>query len=164
MEKKIVIINGSGGVGKDTFVEFCSEFANVKNISSVDKVKEAAKVLVNWNGEKDEKSRKFLSDLKKMSIDYNNYPMVYIKEQAAEFKQNEEQTIMFIHIREKSEIQKVKEEVGAKTLLITSTRVEKITTNASDANVEDYNYDCYISNDGTLEELKEKAKKFVMEG
>ena len=164
MEKKIVIINGSGGVGKDTFVEFCSEFTNVKNISSVDKVKEAAKVLVNWNGEKDEKSRKFLSDLKKMSIDYNNYPMVYIKEQAAEFKQNEEQTIMFIHIREKSEIQKVKEEVGAKTLLITSTRVEKITTNASDANVEDYNYDCYISNDGTLEELKEKAKKFVMEG
>lgn len=164
MEKKIVIINGSGGVGKDTFVEFCSEFANVKNISSVDKVKEAAKVLVNWNGEKDEKSRKFLSDLKKMSIDYNNYPMVYIKEQADEFKQNEEQTIMFIHIREKSEIQKVKEEVGAKTLLITSTRVEKITTNASDANVADYDYDCYISNDGTLEELKEKAKKFVMEG
>ena len=115
MEKKIVIINGSGGVGKDTFVEFCSEFTNVKNISSVDKVKEAAKVLVNWNGEKDEKSRKFLSDLKKMSIDYNNYPMVYIKEQANEFKQNEEQKIMFIHIREKSEIQKVKEEVGEKT-------------------------------------------------
>lgn len=164
MEKKIVIINGSGGVGKDTFVEFCSEFTNVKNISSVDKVKEAAKVLVNWNGEKDEKSRKFLSDLKKMSIDYNNYPLVYIKEQADEFKQNEEQTIMFIHIREKSEIQKVKEEVGAKTLLITSNRVEKITTNVSDANVSDYNYDCYISNDGTLEELKEKAKKFVMEG
>lgn len=164
MEKKIVIINGSGGVGKDTFVEFCSEFANVKNISSVDKVKEAAKVLVNWNGEKDEKSRKFLSDLKKMSIDYNNYPMVYIKEQADEFKQNDEQQIMFIHIREKSEIQKVKEEVGAKTLLITSNRVEKITTNVSDANVADYDYDSYISNDGTLEELKEKAKKFVMEG
>lgn len=164
MEKKIVIINGSGGVGKDTFVEFCSEFANVKNISSVDKVKEAAKVLVNWNGEKDEKSRKFLSDLKKMSIDYNNYPMVYIKEQANEFKANETEKIMFIHIREISEIEKVKDEVGAKTLLITSSRVQKITTNSSDANVADYNYDCYISNDGTLEELKEKAKKFVMEG
>ena len=54
MDKKIVVINGSGGVGKDTFVEFCSEFAKVKNISSVDKVKEAAKVLVNWNGEADE--------------------------------------------------------------------------------------------------------------
>ena len=53
MEKRIIIINGSGGVGKDTFVEYCSEFTNVKNISSVDKVKEAAKILVGWNGEKD---------------------------------------------------------------------------------------------------------------
>ena len=53
MEKRIVIINGSGGVGKDTFVELCGKFVEVKNISSVDKVKEAARILVNWNGEKD---------------------------------------------------------------------------------------------------------------
>ena len=49
MSKEIVIINGSGGVGKDAFVEFCNEFTCVKNISSVDKVKEAAKILVGWN-------------------------------------------------------------------------------------------------------------------
>ena len=55
MSKEIVIINGSGGVGKDAFVEFCNEFTCVKNISSVDKVKEAAKVLVNWDGTKDDK-------------------------------------------------------------------------------------------------------------
>ena len=80
MNKKIVIINGSGGVGKDTFVDFCKEFTNVRNISSVDKVKEAAKILVNWNGEKDEKSRKLLSDLKRISVEYNDYPNVYIKD------------------------------------------------------------------------------------
>ena len=62
--KEIVVINGSVGVGKDTFVQFCAEYAPIMNISSVDKVKEAAKVLAGWNGEKDEKSRKFLSDLK----------------------------------------------------------------------------------------------------
>lgn len=164
MDKKIVIINGSGGVGKDTFVEFCSEFANVKNISSVDKVKEAAKILVNWNGEKDEKGRKFLADLKQISIDYNNYPMTYIKEQADEFKKNDGQDIMFIHIREINEIEKVKELLNAKSLLITSNRVAKILTNSADANVDQFNYDYYIKNDGTLEELKEKAKSFVMEG
>ena len=164
MNKKIVIINGSGGVGKDTFVEFCSEYAKVKNISSVDKVKEAAKILVNWNGEKDEKSRKFLADLKKMSIDYNNYPITYIKEQAEEFLKNEEQEIMFIHIREISEIAKVKELLDAKSLLISSNRVEKIVSNTSDANVENFEYDYYIQNDGTLDELKLKAEKFVMEG
>jgi len=163
MNKKIIIINGSGGVGKDTFVGLCSEFAKVKNISSVDKVKEAAKILVNWNGEKDEKSRKFLADLKQISIDYNNYPITYIKEQAEEFKNNDDQDIMFVHIRECSEIEKVKELLNAKSLLITSTRVEKILTNSSDANVENIKYDYYIKNDGTIDELKEKAKQFVME-
>ena len=62
MDKKVIIINGTGGSGKDTFVEFCSEFKNVMNISSVDKVKEAASILVGWNGEKDEKSMKLLVD------------------------------------------------------------------------------------------------------
>ena len=164
MNKKIIVINGSGGVGKDTFVEFCGEFANVKHISSVDNVKEAAQILGNWNGEKDDKSRKLLVDLKQLSIDYNDYPMLYIKQEAEKFRENEEQKMMFVHIREISEIKKVKDLLNAKTLLITSTRVPKITTNQSDANVEQYEYDYYISNDGTLEELKEIAKQFVMEG
>ena len=161
MKKEIVIINGSGGVGKDTFVEFCQEFARVKNVSSVDKVKEAAKILVGWNGDKDDKSRKLLVDLKQLSIDYNDYPMTYIKQKAEEFLENEDQDMMFIHIREISEIEKVKNMLDAKTLLITSSRVAKITTNNSDANVDKYEYDYYISNDGTLEELRDKAKNFV---
>ena len=164
MEKRIVIINGSGGVGKDTFVEFCSEFTGVKNISSVDKVKEAARVLVGWNGEKNEKTRKLLSDLKQLSVDYNNYPLVYIRNQTKEFMEDQSQTIMFIHIREGSEIEKTKNDIGAKTLLITNNRVEKIATNKSDANVENFQYDYYIENNGTLDELREKARKFVMEG
>lgn len=162
MNKKIIVINGSGGVGKDTFVEFCSEFAKVKNISSVDKVKEAAEILVGWNGEKDDKSRKLLVDLKQLSIAYNDYPITYIKNEADDFLANPEQQIMFVHIREISEIKKVKEILKAKTLLITSSRVEKILTNQSDANVDQYEYDIYMTNDGTLEELREKAKQFVL--
>lgn len=161
MSKKIFIINGSGGVGKDTFVEYCSKFVATKNISSVDKVKEAAKVLVGWNGEKDEVSRKLLVDLKRLSIDYNDAPTKYIQKEANEFMQEEKQQIMFIHIREISEIQKVKELLDAKTLLVTNARISKILTNSSDANVEQYEYDYYIANDGTLEELEETAKKFV---
>ena len=161
MSKEIVIINGSGGVGKDAFVEFCNEFTCVKNISSVDKVKEAAKVLVNWDGTKDDKSRKLLVDLKRLSIEYNDYPAKYIEEQANEFKANDEQQLMFVHIREIEEIKKIKALLNAKTLLITSSRVAKITTNSSDANVEEYDYDYHIKNDGTLEDLKEQAKEFV---
>ena len=102
-----------------------------------------------------------LVDLKQLSIDYNDYPMTYIKQEAEEFLENEDQDMMFIHIREISEIEKVKNMLDAKTLLITSSRVAKITTNNSDANVDKYEYDYYISNDGTLEELRDKAKNFI---
>lgn len=158
--KEIVVINGSGGVGKDTFVEFCREFTSVMNISSVDKVKEAASVLAGWNGEKDEKSRKFLSDLKDLGIKYNNAPLRYISNMAEEFEKSENQ-LMFVHIRESEEIEKCKNKLKAKTLLITNKNVGSILTNVSDRDVDKYQYDYHISNDGTLEELREKAKEFV---
>lgn len=156
----MIVINGSGGVGKDTFIEYCSEFAKVKNISSIDKVKEAAKILVDWNGEKDEKSRKLLVDLKALSMEYNDAPFEYIKKQKQEFEQGEE-NILFVHVREISEIKKIKEELKAKTVLITNRNIPIITSNSSDANVLQFEYDYRIENDGTLEQLREKAKEFI---
>lgn len=160
MKKNVIIINGTGGSGKDTFVQLCSEFAKVTNISSVDKVKEAASILVGWNGEKDEKSRKLLVDLKQLSIEYNDYPTKYIKEQYEIFKNNESQ-YLFIHIREIDEIEKTKNLLNAKTLLLTNPRVALITSNDSDGKVYNYEYDYVIKNDGTFEDLKEKAKEFI---
>lgn len=162
MEKKIVIINGTGGAGKDTFVTFCSEIEKVLNISTVDKVKEAAKILVGWNGEKDEISRKLLVDLKKISIDYNDAPTKYVLEMAEQFRKSEN-NLMFIHIREIDEIEKTKNLLNAKTLLITNPRVKLITSNNSDGKVNEYTYDYYIENDKTLEDLKNKAIEFVDE-
>ena len=34
MNKNIVVINGTGGSGKDTFVEYVSKYAKVYNFSS----------------------------------------------------------------------------------------------------------------------------------
>ena len=162
MKKMIIIINGTGGSGKDSFVSFCGEFVKVLNVSAVDKVKEAAKILVGWNGEKDELSRKFLSDLKRLSIDYNDAPTKYIESMAEQFK-NSDEDIMFVHIREIDEIKKAKKLLKAKTLLITNPRVELITSNDSDKNVNEYKYDYYVSNDGTLEDLREKVEQFIKE-
>lgn len=158
--KEILIINGSGGVGKDTFVEFCEKYSNVKNISSVDKVKEAARVLTGWDGTKDEKSRKLLVDLKQLGIEYNDAPFKYILESAEQFRNTDEE-VMFVHIREISEIEKVKRAIKAKTVLVTNKNVEIITSNESDKNVMNYDYDYYIRNDGTLEDLDNMAKAFV---
>ena len=72
-----------------------------------------------------------------------------------------ENDIMFVHIREPEEIKKVVDRVGALTLLITSNRVEVITSNGSDARVYEYEYDDVISNDGTIDDLSNKAMSYV---
>ena len=70
---------------------------------------------------------------------------------------------MFIHIREIGEIEKTKKLLNAKTLLVTNPRVELITSNDSDGKVNDYNYDYYISNEGTLNDLRKKAEQLINE-
>jgi len=158
--KEIIIINGTGGSGKDTFVTYCSEHIKTVNISSVDKVKEAANILVGWNGEKDEKSRKLLVDLKRLSIEYNDSPSNYIVKKAKEFEESDNE-LMFIHIREIAEIKKIKNIINAKTLLVKNPKVKLILSNESDANVNNYEYDYVLLNNGTLVDLQKKARDFV---
>lgn len=156
------------GVGKDTFVKFVSDelndimkrFHTVSNFSSVDKVKDIARE-IGWNGEKTEKDRKFLSDLKALTNDYCDMPFKSMKNKVNEFLENKENTILFLHIREPDEINRVVEEFRAKTILIVRDSVNHIISKISDKNVFDYNYDFVIKNNGTLDELKNKAKEFV---
>lgn len=159
MNKSIVIINGSGGVGKDTFVRLAAKHAKVMNFSSVDRVKEAAMVL-GWRGGKTERDRKFLSDLKDLSSAYNDYPMQSMRERVSAFY-NSNAEILFLHIREPEEIERAKKEFNAKTLLIGRKSVDLITTNHADASVFDYRYDYEISNDGDFVELETKAVGFI---
>ena len=158
--KKIVIINGTGGCGKDTFVDICSKYKKVYNFSSIDSVKEIARI-IGWNGTKSDKDRKFLSDLKKLTTDYNDFAFNSIKDAINIFNKSNDE-LMFIHIREPEEIKKVVDKFKVKTLLIKRQNQELIETNSSDANVEDYNYD-YIIINTTLDEYENKAVNFIKE-
>lgn len=168
MNKQIFIINGSGGVGKDTFVKFVSDelndimkrFHTVVNFSSVDRVKEIAKE-IGWNGGKTEKDRKFLSDLKALTNNYCDMPFKSLENKAFEFKRNDENILLFLHIREPEEITRAVLKYNAKTILITRNSIHKIVSNLSDKNVFNYKYDYEIENNGTLDELKDKAKEFI---
>lgn len=160
MSKKIFVINGKPTVGKDTFVEFISEITPTLNISSVDKVKEIAKQ-IGWDGiSKTEKDRKFLSDLKKITTEYCDMPFQYMKEKIEEYMFYK-QLCIFLHIREPEEIERAVKEFNAKTILITRYSVDPITSNTSDANVNNYKYDYEIANNGTLETFKIVAEQFV---
>ena len=156
MKKLVIVINGSGGVGKDTLCELAAEHYKVKNVSSITPIKEIA-ALCGWDGKKDDKSRKFLSDLKRLSVEYNDYPTVWAREQYEDFKTGGEE-IMFVHIREPEEIAKFVKATGgeAKTLLVRGgERMKKSAYgNVSDDGVENYAYDYYFTNDGTLDEAR----------
>ena len=158
MKQHIIIINGTGGCGKDTFIELVSKYNRVLNVSSVDKVKEIASY-AGWTGGKEEVDRKFLSDLKRLTTEYNDMSFKYIQEKVSEFR-NSDLEVMFIHIREPEEIERAKNAFGAEALLIRRVGLSSITSNYSDANVENYTYD-YIIENSTLENLDKEALNFV---
>jgi len=110
---------------------------------------------------KTEKDRKFLSDLKKLTTEYNDMAFNSIKEAINQFKESDKE-ILFIHIREPEEIKRAVDAFDAKTLLVKREGIAKIESNYSDASVENYEYDFIIENT-TLEDLEIKALKFVKE-
>ena len=156
MKKLVIVINGSGGVGKDTLCDFAAECYNVKNISSITPIKEIARSC-GWDGTKNDKSRKFLSDLKMLCVEYNDYPTKWAISEYESFLNTDEE-IMFVHIREPEEIAKFVAATGgaAKTLLVRGgDRMKKeCYGNFSDDGVENYVYDRYFLNDGTLKEAR----------
>lgn len=163
MLKKIFITNGSGGCGKDTFAKAISELIPTYKYSAIDAVKRCAKD-VGWNGEKSEKDRKFLSDLKELTSVYNDFSFKDISKIVEDFKNNKlDSIVLLIDIREPKDIQRAKEEFGAETILIRRNSVKPILSNMSDANVENYKYNYYIDNNGTLDDLERTAYEFVKE-
>ncbi len=174
MIKQVFIINGSGGVGKDTFIDMIPTYellskgenlsAYIKNLdignySSVSKVKEIAKA-IGWDGGKTEKDRKFLSDLKVLCTEYNNMPFNSMKEKVSEFI-NSDFNALFIDIREPNEIEIAKQAFNAETVLVKRDSVMHITSNMADANVYNYQYDYIIENNGDISDLNNTAKMFV---
>lgn len=160
--KKIFIINGYNGVGKDTFVEMCEKYVGTYNISTVDKVKLAAEML-GWNGEKNESSRRFLSDLKLLAEKHFNHSIKYVLSEKSWFDYLDVLKVMFIHCREPENIDAIKLKIDCETICIKNDNVKQVTSNMADANVHNYNYDYYIHNNGTLDDLEKMAKSFLEE-
>ena len=163
MEKIAVVINGVGGCGKDTLVSIISEKYKIKNTSSITPVVEVAK-FCGWDGVKTDESRKFLSDLKKLLTDFNEFSLNYLLREQEEFLTTDED-IMFIHIREPHEIEKFLRVTKCKTytLLVTPREelIGKVYGNSSDDDVANYKYDLVFHNDKPLEIIETEWIDFV---
>lgn len=164
MQKKVIVINGRGGVGKDTCVDVVARKYVVLNCSSITPIKKAAEML-GWDyGDKSDKARKFLSDLKMASSEFNDFPFTYLLDKYRWFMETEGVDVMFVHIREPEEIAKFKARVPeCKTLLIKSNRTERDYGNLADDNVDNYDYDFVYRNDKPLYEVEADFLKFFEE-
>lgn len=160
---KIIIVNGKGGSGKDTFEEYFRDFAElcdnkVYKTSMVRAVKSIAQIC-GWQGGKDDKDRKFLSDLKMLLDDYNDFAFESVVNDILR-AEKEHYDYIFIDAREPRDIDRLKDiSLNCYTVLIT--RIEttyKVYGNDADDCVFDYNYDYVIPNNSTLDEFKESAK------
>lgn len=136
--KKVIIINGSGGVGKDAFAKrvieetvklakcvvpvenenYCVNpeiFYKINNTSTIDYVKNIARMF-GWNNEKSEKDRKMLSDLKDLITVYNDYLFKDITTQINDWLRYDktrpndmyDHSFLFVHCREPKEIDRIK--------------------------------------------------------
>lgn len=159
---KIIIINGSGGSGKSTFVKFAKESkVNVLEFSMVDYIKKLA-YKIGWDGNKDDKGRRLLSDLKDALDRYDDVSFNSVLDQILLMADDidETNTIVFIHAREPKDIERWVKEKKATTLLIRRPGVEKF-SNHADREVYDYDYDYEYLNNGDLDKLREDAINFV---
>ena len=158
MEKRVVLINGKGGVGKDTLCNIIGKKYAIRNVSSITPIKKIAQ-MGGWKGGKENKDRKFLADLKKLFIDYNDLPFLYLKEEMESFLINKDD-ILFIHIREIEEIKRfvqytTEKGIVCKTLLVTREKEKnKIYGNSADDMVEQYDYDIVYENNMSLEQTE----------
>ena len=159
MDKIVIIINGKGGAGKDAICDIVSRCFGTMNVSSIDPIKEIARAH-GWQGEKDGKSRKFLADLKRVFIEYNDLPNKYLKRKYDEFLSDPDKVILFVHIREADQIDAFKEVVGIRCVTLLVRRDEGVLGNTSDDQTEDYDYDYRYENTGTLEDLQSSVMNF----
>lgn len=160
--------------GKDTFCDLCLNYMTARGImggkiSTIDFVKRIA-MQVGWNGLKEPKDRKFLSDLKDLLTEYNDAPFTIVEEQirqtyfhfTKEMGVPEDRVVFFIHCREPKEIQKFVDRLGAETLIIRREEVEKLPqSNHADEEVLNYDYTYEINNNAGIDELEKEAIKFI---
>lgn len=163
---KVIVINGAGTSGKDTFIDLFSEVCrdigtqSVYRFSSVDEVKYYA-TCMGWDGVKDDRGRRFLSDIKDAMTLYSDAPFNYMKQKVEAVEEKGEDAFVFFHVREPSEIQKMVERLDALTVLIERPTVKSDSfTNHADKNVGNFSYDYHIMNYGTLLDLKVQAYNF----
>ncbi|MCL2755617.1 MAG: hypothetical protein FWE45_01025 [Firmicutes bacterium] len=158
----VIVINGRGGVGKNSLTEYVSNYFDVRNVSSITPIKNIA-ASHGWDCEKDEKGRQLLADLKTAFMRYNDLPFQYLLNEHKKFIAVE-QDVMFVHIREAEEIAKFRAAIPCRTVLvIRDTGRGENNIDTSEDTMFDYKYDYIFDNSEPLEKTGPRFLKLIKE-
>ena len=164
---KVFVVNGLPTSGKTTFEKIVVEEAENQNktvmiTSIIDIVKICAESL-GWEGAKTLKDRKFLSDFKDALEEWRDIPFTSIKSNY-NIAKDCNIDLLFIDAREPKDIERIKQEFNAKSILIHRDEVvnQKL-SNHADSNVYETAYDYIIYNNADLNNLRESAIIFLEE-
>lgn len=162
---KVILINGSGGSGKDTVVELVSSYLknkySIENISTIDEIKRIARSM-GWDNQKDEKGRQFLADLKQAWTKYNNGANEEVLKTLCNYNAYEnyspKEYVIFVHCREPEALAWFKEKlknhkISVCTLIVKRENIIEF-FNDADQNVTQFDYDIALINHGDLEDLE----------
>lgn len=159
---RVFAITGSPQAGKDTFVNFVKTYyPQTINFSSVDYIRWISEKFFNLDcNDKNEKYRRFLSGFKQLLTDYNDFPF---EQCASMIEDKDKDELLFLHIRELSEIVKLKERYPELAIIYVDNDNDKVYGNASDDETKNVFEiaDLVIHNYDGLEELSTTAKDFV---
>lgn len=159
----IFVLNGSPRSGKDTFCTLMEKYGVVKHYSYVDFTRTMLdKMRVDYR-KKTDKDRQLLETINNALETYDDIPMKDICESVinAIAKSDFRNLYIFVDIRKPENIKRFIEKFpNAKTVYIDDGR-ELSEATESDHSVKDYDYDYYITNNGTLADLQNEVEKFI---
>lgn len=183
----IVLINGAGGNGKDTFINAVNKTLAVYNLSTIDPLKTVAGQLVDITNNysdfekisgstemnnKSSRYRDFLHDLKMAWSKFNGGPNVNMLGEIREVLNihedgGEKYDAIFVHVREPEEIDELKNDIykyfgiGCITMIVKGRIDPNEYNNDGDKNVYNYKYDLTLANTGNITVLDMQALFFA---
>lgn len=183
MRTGLIVVNGKPRSGKDEFASFCSKYLDERGqvgtvYSTITTCVEMATIAGYKTYYSDKEAitpeqRLMLSELKDWytkHFDGTFNEMVFLLDVSTRrddgFCSGERFSFIFAMVREPSEIQKIKDHCYDNNIFFSSVigysdRAQKEASCHSDKNVEEFDYDNKFVNDGTLDDLNNKAINLV---
>lgn len=174
MTKLLIIVNGHPRAGKDTAVDYMSEALRDMGVSawamsSIDPVRDLLAPVSDLSS-KTEADRKLLSVVGRAVEDHSSWRTRQVANFACDqfHHTGNEDTVVFVHMREPDLIEKTRlmmtelwPDARFLTIFVDRPSAAPVTSNASDAAVEDMLYDLRLFNDGDIYDFRRAATRLA---